>query len=519
MRGGMVYLPSLIRRALGLVRSRSPGHNSSEPIREELFTVERLESHARSLAVAQTVTRKPTKGYPVARPLAENAAALLQAYRKIAQSTDDGRAITPTAQCLVDNYNFIEKQIREIRSDLSSGNYTQLPELAHGPFAGYPRVFGLAWAFIAHTDSRFAPDLLFRYVRAYQEVEPLTIAELGAVAITLRMVLVENLRRLVAQGTTADATVRGDGVASISVRNIITSMRVISDTDWTRWYEDGFAGRPPKPVANVPSSFSYEWTSAGRLAVAAGPQNVPVFPYSTSEMDHARGLETSRNLAARLFDDLHTRRVNVRREYGNALARYRDDLPPRPGEGNFMLADAQARILRGMFAADADTLSAPMASQLKVLLEHHIGLRNFYPEVEEFYGAVRNGRLEQPLPQDAVDGFERTVRKHTPDVFERDVSLSLQEVERQQPAIELPAKDVRAREPGTILPPPDPLGELEPRKSRSFGIASSINSLYGAFLKGKDSPRAVEGWSELAHSLGEYAGPIMEWLKNFLPPG
>ena len=147
--------------------------------REELFTVERLESHARSLAVAQTVTRKPTKGYPVARPLAENAAALLQAYRKIAQSTDDGRAITPTAQCLVDNYNFIEKQIREIRSDLSSGNYTQLPELAHGPFAGYPRVFGLAWAFIAHTDSRFAPDLLFRYVRAYQEVEPLTIAELG----------------------------------------------------------------------------------------------------------------------------------------------------------------------------------------------------------------------------------------------------------------------------------------------------------------------------------------------------
>ena len=77
------------------------------------------------------------------------------------------------------------------------------------------------------------------------------------------------------------------------------------------------------------------------------------------------------------------------------------------------------------------------------------------------------------------------MRKHTPDVFERDVSLSLQEVERQQPAIELPAKDVRAREPGTILPPPDPLGELEPRKSRSFGIASSINSLYGAFLKGR----------------------------------
>ena len=199
-------------------------------------------------------------------------------------------------------------------------------------------------------------------------------------------------------------------------------------------------------------------------------------------MDHARGLETSRNLAARLFDDLHTRKVQARREYGNALARYRDDRPPRPGEGKSMLADAQAGILRGMFAADADTLSAPTASQLKVLLEHHIGLRNFYPKVEDLWRCTTGGP-EQPLPQDAVDGFERTVRKHTPDVFERDVSLSLQEVERQQPAIELPAKDVRAREPGTLLPLPDPLGELEPRKSPPSELrVRSIRSM-GRFSK------------------------------------
>ena len=64
-----------------------------------------------------------------------------------------------------------------------------------GPFEGYPRVFGLAWAFVAHTDSRFDPEMLCRFVRAYQRVQPLTIGELWAVAITLRVVLVENLRR------------------------------------------------------------------------------------------------------------------------------------------------------------------------------------------------------------------------------------------------------------------------------------------------------------------------------------
>ena len=61
---------------------------------------------------------------------------------------------------------------------------------------GYPRVFGVAWAFVAHTDSHFDTELLCRFVRAYQEVQPLTIGELWAVAITLRIVLVENLRRL-----------------------------------------------------------------------------------------------------------------------------------------------------------------------------------------------------------------------------------------------------------------------------------------------------------------------------------
>ena len=57
-------------------------------------------------------------------------------------------------------------------------------------------MFGIAWAFVAHTDSRFEPETLRRFVRAYQSVEPLTIGELWAVAITLRIVLVENLRRV-----------------------------------------------------------------------------------------------------------------------------------------------------------------------------------------------------------------------------------------------------------------------------------------------------------------------------------
>jgi cyclic beta-1,2-glucan synthetase len=71
-----------------------------------------------------------------------------------------------------------------------------LPKLAVGPLAGYPRVLEVAWAYIAHTDSRFDPESLRRMVRAYQSVQPLALGELWAIAISLRILLVENLRRL-----------------------------------------------------------------------------------------------------------------------------------------------------------------------------------------------------------------------------------------------------------------------------------------------------------------------------------
>ena len=91
------------------------------------------------------------------------------------------------------------------------------PKLADGPFTGYPRVFGIAWAFVAHTDSRFDREMLVRFVSAYQEVQPLTIGELWAVSITLRIVLIENLRRLAQQITTSRAERdMADGIADRS---------------------------------------------------------------------------------------------------------------------------------------------------------------------------------------------------------------------------------------------------------------------------------------------------------------
>ena len=99
------------------------------------------------------------------------------------------------------------------RTELPPGYYRQLPKLVAGPFAGYPRVFGIAWAFVAHTDSCFNSEILVAYIKAYPEMQPLTIGELWAVSITLQIVLIENLRRLAQEITRGRAARReADGL-------------------------------------------------------------------------------------------------------------------------------------------------------------------------------------------------------------------------------------------------------------------------------------------------------------------
>ncbi|WP_417560067.1 GH36-type glycosyl hydrolase domain-containing protein [Marinomonas sp.] len=173
--------------------------DSTIPVREELFGLERLEEHAESLAKAQQAFGSEPSVLPLQTRLDENATALLASYRESAVELERGGSVVPAAEWLLDNYHLVEEQIREIRDDLPDSYYRQLPKLADGPFAGYPRVFGLTWAFVAHTDSHIDPDVLVRFIHAYQKVQPLTIGELWAVAITLRIVLIENLRRLADQ--------------------------------------------------------------------------------------------------------------------------------------------------------------------------------------------------------------------------------------------------------------------------------------------------------------------------------
>ena len=174
----------------------APAWVDGRPVRAELFGTERLEDHGRSLARAQRIEPGTLRSRQLLNRLDDNADALRQTYRETARAIELDRPIAPAAEWLIDNYHIVEKQIRKIRDDLPTDFYRQLPKLADGPLATLPRVFGIAWAYVAHSDSHFDEARFRRFVAAYQQATALTIGELWALAISLQLVLVENLRRL-----------------------------------------------------------------------------------------------------------------------------------------------------------------------------------------------------------------------------------------------------------------------------------------------------------------------------------
>src|SRR3954447_22995333 len=171
------------------------GYADEKPFQDEFFSVERLEQYAQTLAAEhKTVTRK---GQALLLPrLEDNGRQLEAAYTALVNALREGRAISPAAEWLVDNYHIIQAQLRDIRQGPPTSYYHELPKLASGELEGYPRIYAVALALIAHTDSRLDTNTLQRFIVAYQTVAPLSIGELWAVAITLRLALVENLRRL-----------------------------------------------------------------------------------------------------------------------------------------------------------------------------------------------------------------------------------------------------------------------------------------------------------------------------------
>jgi cellobiose phosphorylase len=163
------------------------------PLRSELFSADQMERHGKVLAAAHRVAPGRARDLLLPR-LAENDRILVEVRDLLTAAVAAQRRITPAGDWLLDNFHLIEEQVRMARRHLPKGYSRELPRLAQGACAGFPRVYHLALEAISHGDGRVDAESLGRFVGAYQSVEPLKLGELWALPIMLRLALIENLR-------------------------------------------------------------------------------------------------------------------------------------------------------------------------------------------------------------------------------------------------------------------------------------------------------------------------------------
>jgi cellobiose phosphorylase len=190
----------LRRLELGFRRWRA-SHRKFEyehALRSELFSADQMERHGGQLARQHQLSPDSEADGLLTR-LADNEAILVSSCEMLTAATLTSRRVTPAAEWLLDNYYLIEEQIRTAQKHLPRGYSRELPRLANGPSVGLPRVYDIALETISHGDGRVDSESLSRFVASYQAVTPLTLGELWAIPIMLRLALIENLRRVAAR--------------------------------------------------------------------------------------------------------------------------------------------------------------------------------------------------------------------------------------------------------------------------------------------------------------------------------
>jgi cyclic beta-1,2-glucan synthetase len=182
-------------QALRDILDASPGPDQP-PIRAEIFGPQRFAQHGRSLGETHRAAKAGLAEATFFPRLRSNISVLRAAHHYISVQAAGGYDVSPAAEWLLDNFHLIEAQLKEIHEGLPRSYFRTLPVLLDEPLAGLPRIYGVAWAFVAHTDGAFDEDLLVQFLRAYQETRALDLREMWALPTTLRVVLIENLRRL-----------------------------------------------------------------------------------------------------------------------------------------------------------------------------------------------------------------------------------------------------------------------------------------------------------------------------------
>jgi hypothetical protein len=173
-----------------------------------------IEQNGRELAAGHKVKNKYRQPRVLMARFQQSRRGLINSYHMLADALREGQPIEPAALCLVDNFPVVEDQLREVLDGLTKSINFYLPQLPEDGSHNVTRIYAVARAVAGLNGNRVETQTLMRFLRAYQELAPISIRELWVFGTMLRLALLENLQTL-AQAAMAeyDACVQAEQFA------------------------------------------------------------------------------------------------------------------------------------------------------------------------------------------------------------------------------------------------------------------------------------------------------------------
>lgn len=199
-----------------------------QPFKSLVFTREQLKEYAKQLAHTHETENFDNRYYNLMLSgLKKNNVVLNRVHKKFSKALADEKNLLPSStEWLLDNYYIVRDQISSVNYDLTLGFYKDLAKLKGGPLHGFPRIYSIALELLTHSDNRLDKDLIDEFITSYESVSPLTSAELWAFPIMLRLVLIENLKRLMER---SEATFEKRKLAKIWAERLVSLRGLFAD--------------------------------------------------------------------------------------------------------------------------------------------------------------------------------------------------------------------------------------------------------------------------------------------------
>lgn len=178
-----------------LLDDSSKKYTDEEPLRSELLSASQMVQRGKKVATYHKLSDKCVADQLLKR-LYDNEKVLIEVRNLLVDSTKEKTRISPAGEWLLDNFYLVEEHIVIGRKHLPRGYSQTLPTLANKHAEGLPRVYDIALEIISHSDGNVDLHSLSSFLAAYQSVSILSLGELWAIPIMLRLALIENLRRV-----------------------------------------------------------------------------------------------------------------------------------------------------------------------------------------------------------------------------------------------------------------------------------------------------------------------------------